>query len=27
MLPEYYKIRGWDPEGRPSADTLKRLGL
>jgi aldehyde:ferredoxin oxidoreductase len=27
MLPEYYKIRGWDPEGRPSAETLKRLGL
>jgi aldehyde:ferredoxin oxidoreductase len=27
MLPEYYKIRGWDAEGRPSAETLKRLGL
>ena len=27
MLPEYYKIRGWDAEGRPSAETLKRLGI
>ena len=27
MLPEYYKIRGWDKEGRPSEETLKRLGL
>jgi aldehyde:ferredoxin oxidoreductase len=27
MLPEYYQVRGWDAEGRPSAETLKRLGL
>ncbi len=24
---DYYKIRGWDSKGQPSADTLKRLGL
>jgi aldehyde:ferredoxin oxidoreductase len=27
MLPEYYDIRGWTPEGRPTAETLTRLGL
>jgi aldehyde:ferredoxin oxidoreductase len=27
MLPKYYDVRGWDPEGRPTADTKKRLGL
>ncbi|HHY37679.1 MAG TPA: aldehyde ferredoxin oxidoreductase family protein [Clostridia bacterium] len=28
MLPEYYALRGWDPEtGRPKKETLKRLGL
>jgi aldehyde:ferredoxin oxidoreductase len=27
MLPEYYQVRGWDAEGRPSAETLRRLGL
>jgi len=27
MLDEYYRIRGWDSEGRPSAETLARLGL
>ncbi len=27
MLPEYYKIRGWDEEGRPTAEKLKELGL
>jgi aldehyde:ferredoxin oxidoreductase len=27
MLPEYYRIRGWDAEGVPSADTRARLGL
>ncbi len=27
MLPEYYQVRGWSPEGRPTAETLKRLGL
>ncbi|MGH6662764.1 MAG: aldehyde ferredoxin oxidoreductase C-terminal domain-containing protein, partial [Rhodospirillales bacterium] len=27
MLPEYYRLRGWDAEGVPTAKTLKRLGL
>ena len=27
MLPEYYELRGWDEDGRPTADTLTRLGL
>lgn len=27
MLPEYYHLRGWDPEGVPRSETLKRLGL
>jgi aldehyde:ferredoxin oxidoreductase len=27
MLPKYYAVRGWDPEGRPTADTKARLGL
>jgi aldehyde:ferredoxin oxidoreductase len=27
MLPEYYKIRGWDTEGVPKKETLQRLGL
>ena len=27
MLPEYYKLRGWDESGVPLAKTLKRLGL
>ena len=27
MLDEYYELRGWDREGRPRADTLKRLGI
>ena len=27
MLPEYYKLRGWDENGVPSEETLKRLGL
>ncbi len=27
MVPEYYQIRGWDTEGRLTADTRKRLGL
>ena len=27
MLPEYYKVRGWDNEGRLSTETRKRLGL
>jgi len=27
MLPEYYKVRGWDKEGRPTKETKARLGL
>jgi aldehyde:ferredoxin oxidoreductase len=27
MLPEYYGLRGWTPEGVPTAETLARLGL
>jgi aldehyde:ferredoxin oxidoreductase len=27
MLPEYYQVRGWSPEGVPSRQTLDRLGL
>ena len=27
MLHEYYQLRGWDPEGVPTVETLKRLGL
>ena len=27
MMPKYYAARGWDTEGRPTADTRKRLGL
>jgi aldehyde:ferredoxin oxidoreductase len=27
MLPKYYEVRGWDPEGRPTAKTRERLGL
>ena len=27
MLPKYYAARGWDAEGRPTADTHARLGL
>jgi aldehyde:ferredoxin oxidoreductase len=27
MLPEYYQLRGWSPEGRPTTETLNRLGL
>lgn len=27
MLPEYYKLRGWDEEGVPTMQTTKRLGL
>jgi aldehyde:ferredoxin oxidoreductase len=27
MLPEYYKVRGWDTEGRPTKETRARLGL
>ncbi len=27
MLPDYYRARGWDDEGNPTATTLARLGL
>jgi aldehyde:ferredoxin oxidoreductase len=27
MLPKYYAARGWDSEGRPTAETHARLGL
>ncbi|MFQ5763891.1 MAG: aldehyde ferredoxin oxidoreductase family protein [Rhodospirillales bacterium] len=27
MLPEYYRLRGWDGKGVPRAATLRRLGL
>ena len=27
MLPEYYRIRGWTPEGVPTPETVARLGL
>ncbi len=27
MLPKYYEVRGWDSEGRPTAETKTRLGL
>ena len=27
MLPEYYEVRGWTPDGVPTPETLTRLGL
>lgn len=27
MRPEYYKVRGWTPDGVPTKETLDRLGL
>ncbi|MFV2032191.1 MAG: aldehyde ferredoxin oxidoreductase family protein [Gammaproteobacteria bacterium] len=27
MLPEYYRLRGWDDDGNPDANTRQRLGL
>lgn len=27
LLPEYYKVRGWDENGVPKKETLKKLGL
>jgi aldehyde:ferredoxin oxidoreductase len=27
LLDEYYELHGWDKEGTPQAETLKRLGL
>jgi len=27
MLEEYYRLRGWDDDGNPGAETLRRLGI
>jgi len=27
MLPEYYRLRGWDENGVPTAEKLQELGL
>jgi aldehyde:ferredoxin oxidoreductase len=27
MLPEYYELRGWNPAGVPTNETLSRLGV
>ena len=27
MLPEYYQLRGWTDDGRPTKETLSRLGI
>ena len=27
MLPKYYRLRGWDRSGQPTARTLRKLGL
>ena len=27
MLPEYYEVRGWTPDGVPTNETLSRLGV
>lgn len=27
LVPEYYEVRGWDKEGIPTNETLKKLGL
>jgi aldehyde:ferredoxin oxidoreductase len=27
MMPKYYAARGWDSEGRPTAETRQRLAL
>lgn len=27
MLPEYYRLRGWDAEGTPTAERLQQVGL
>ena len=27
MLKEYYRVRGWDEDGTPLPDTLRKLGL
>jgi aldehyde:ferredoxin oxidoreductase len=27
LLPEYYAVRGWDTEGRPTKEKLKELEI
>jgi aldehyde:ferredoxin oxidoreductase len=27
MLPAYYEVRDWSTDGRPTTETLSRLGL
>jgi len=27
LLEEYYRLRGWDPEGVPTGQKLEELGL
>jgi aldehyde:ferredoxin oxidoreductase len=27
MISEYYAVRGWDADGRPTAATLQGLGI
>jgi len=27
MLADYYDLRGWNEEGRPQEETIRRLGL
>ena len=27
MLPEYYRVRGWDADGRPTEEKLAELGI
>jgi len=27
MLPELYRLRGWDDDGVPTAETIKKFGL
>ena len=27
MLPEYYRLRGWDEQGTPTPEKLRQLGL
>jgi len=27
MLGEYYQVRGWDEEGKPTEEKLEELGL
>jgi len=27
LLDDYYEVRGWDKEGRPTKERLERLGI